>query len=41
VSSERSKYNHLQDFVGKTFDGAAILLEVASHAIYLPVVTKQ
>jgi hypothetical protein len=40
ISLERGKNKHLQAFVGKTFDGAAKLLGVAGHAVYLPVIHR-
>ena len=40
INTERAKHNHLQAFVGQTFQAAANVLGVPVNAIYLPLVRR-
>ena len=40
IDTERAKYNHLQDFAGKTFQQAAGLLGVSVQRVYLPLIRR-
>jgi len=40
INAERAKYNHLQDFAGKTFKQASDLLGVSVQRVYLPLTRR-
>ena len=40
INTERAKYNHLQDFAGKTFKQASDILGTSVQRVYLPLIRR-